>query len=424
MTTGMQRLNLFWRYGIAAVSFIVYMSWASVSVGQSQPSWEEILRRYEEAMSRVRTVDVQYEMVSSRDSDPTPVESRSQVRWSHESANRCRVSIQGQVRDGKSTFRLAADHLLMADKVYDYRNAEVVSGASDRPEIPQIRGSIWPIKSATDRQKAHQGVAMHINSFIAQVIYKHESLSEPRRTLREMLRESERKFGSHAVQVSQEMVQDALCWKISYRHPGGVFQGRAFSGDMRQSLYFDPAANYLIRKEEDQGKAFPDDVCEYHNVAEVTKIKNCGDGIFFPEEIDYSDGGTSRWTLTVRVTSVTINQPIPEDRWDFRFPEGILVQEGSSFPGQGEQLRDASQDRIHVVGANGKFVQSFLLGSAEFQNYTAAMLKQHQRQLTHQRTRIALSAGGILLLVLVCGVVWTLRRGRTSTAGPMNHVPR
>ncbi len=83
-----------------------------------------------------------------------------------------------------------------------------------------------------------------------------------------------------------------------------------------------------------------------YSTKEVVEYQDCGHGLFFPKKLetrmlgetlkpDFKKGGYC--FTTIEITKLSINEPMPADAFDFRFPENLLVhqvvpgKEGSNF---------------------------------------------------------------------------------------------
>jgi hypothetical protein len=83
-------------------------------------------------------------------------------------------------------------------------------------------------------------------------------------------------------------------------------------------LYFDPSVNYLIRKEVLKSG-------NYVREHEVVQFKECAPGLFFPQRINgREDNGKS----TTVLSDIHVNQALPADIFDFRYPAGVYLSDG------------------------------------------------------------------------------------------------
>jgi hypothetical protein len=96
--------------------------------------------------------------------------------------------------------------------------------------------------------------------------------------------------------------------------------------EFRHELWFDPQVNYLIRKAvvhltPRQG------TYGFVSTTVVKRFREVTPSAFFPEMLEgeghYADGRTSN--RTVKLSELSINEPLPNELWDFRFPSDCRV---------------------------------------------------------------------------------------------------
>ncbi len=83
-------------------------------------------------------------------------------------------------------------------------------------------------------------------------------------------------------------------------------------------VYFDPGVNYLIRKDVRRQGSFV-------NEQEVVQFKECGPGLFFPERISGRAADVKSSTV---LSDIRVNQPLPADVFNFRYPHNIVLSDG------------------------------------------------------------------------------------------------
>jgi hypothetical protein len=103
-------------------------------------------------------------------------------------------------------------------------------------------------------------------------------------------------------------------------------------------LFFDPQAGYLVRKMEQLALAAGDAstsqvLTPRFTVLEATDIQAFPDGVFLPVKLSYRAyadpddvGKTPVLESIISVKDLIINQPLPRDAFDFRFPENAIVR--------------------------------------------------------------------------------------------------
>lgn len=130
-------------------------------------------------------------------------------------------------------------------------------------------------------------------------------------------------------------------WKLEMEHPD-TRHGGSESGQIVE-VYLDPEAGYLIRSlVVHHPVSNPEDPTEVPLRAErdVTKFQRHGDGVYFPVEAEFRlypvgllEG---RPSLVQRLvgSKITVNQTLPVDAMDFRFPEHAVVNETPAVNGK------------------------------------------------------------------------------------------
>lgn len=90
---------------------------------------------------------------------------------------------------------------------------------------------------------------------------------------------------------------------------------------------------------------------------EIQEFQDCGHGVFFPKRVQYhlmgeTEQGSSGNGLfiTQTATKLAVNTPLPNDAFDFRFPENILVQ---------QQLQADGSSKLLLWGADNKPAKEF-----------------------------------------------------------------
>jgi len=96
-------------------------------------------------------------------------------------------------------------------------------------------------------------------------------------------------------------------------------------GNWSIEIFLDPAANYLIWKEERQVET--QSAGTYRHAAEVTGFQEHQPGVFLPTGVQNKSFQGDQETLSVTTTlsAVRVNEPIPESMFRLRFPHNALV---------------------------------------------------------------------------------------------------
>lgn len=89
-------------------------------------------------------------------------------------------------------------------------------------------------------------------------------------------------------------------------------------------IHFDPSVNYLIRKTVYVHANGP-----YRIEDEVVSFKECSPGLFFPERLVGRSGpeGNYNFNHTTVISEIRINQPLPENVFHLRYPEGVVFDD-------------------------------------------------------------------------------------------------
>jgi len=91
-------------------------------------------------------------------------------------------------------------------------------------------------------------------------------------------------------------------------------------------VHFDPSVNYLVRK-----TIYTTATKEgtYSREDEITKFKECGSGVFFPEEHVGRSGLDPNFdfTHTTVISEIQVNQTLPDDTFTLRYPDGVFIRD-------------------------------------------------------------------------------------------------
>ncbi len=171
-------------------------------------------------------------------------------------------------------------------------------------------------------------------------------------------------------------------------------------GTTRTELWFDPNVNYLVRKEVIHGTV---DGKRNRNEKEVVRFKEVSPAIFFPEEVSarrYVDGQLDG-NYTRTFSDIRINQPLPSDTFQLRYPPGI-------------ELLDFVQDKAFKVEADGRLTElkdrrlnhGPVRASQLFKGRTLSHAATQEEPKSFTRWILPAS----LLLLVVAAGIWVLRR--------------
>ncbi|GIW92999.1 MAG: hypothetical protein KatS3mg110_1040 [Pirellulaceae bacterium] len=373
---------------------------SGLSAQLSSLTWQQIVQKHEQALERLESFDVQYREVTLDEKGNTVSTSDCRItRWDSRS-ERCTLHTAFAIPGQPSTS--IVDLFIQGDRFYKYDEVFVDQKRS-RPPFAVV-GSFGRLQSTDDQQ----ALLWHRRAR-SQLLLEHVLVGDPPRTLSEEIRDSEAMFGAASVEVAQESVGGAACWRITYRNPGQVHHGQLYGRGDRISLFFDPQANFLMRRElyvqnavDGTGQTVTD-----KEVLEFTKI---GEGVFFPRktQIINKTPQSERRTI-VQVEHLHVGLPIDESRRDFQFPEGTMAVEYKSWSRHTEV--PSPDDLIHLVGAGGKFVRTFVLGSEEFIRFRSEQIGDVRLKASAQRRRLAWSAIALVVLVLgICAYSYWHRR--------------
>jgi hypothetical protein len=168
----------------------------------------------------------------------------------------------------------------------------------------------------------------------------------------------------------------------------------------RDELWFDPQVNYLVRK---QVRHAGDTRAEH----EVVRFKEAAPGIYFPEEVQSRvfRNGKQDTTFVNRFSEIRVNQPLPADTFEWRFPTAIRVYdyvENKAFQvetdGRWRQLKD------------WRLVPGLMPHSRAVKVAEATVTREEPQSATRWILPL-----GLLMLGLGClGLVWRWWKARSA----------
>jgi len=90
-------------------------------------------------------------------------------------------------------------------------------------------------------------------------------------------------------------------------------------------IHFDPSVNYLIRRTLYKAKLENGGILRREE--KVLEFHECAPGLYFPAQIAGNyEVDAKPWTShTAEITDLKVNQPLPKDIFDLRFPHGITM---------------------------------------------------------------------------------------------------
>lgn len=139
----------------------------------------------------------------------------------------------------------------------------------------------------------------------------------------------------------ERLVTDAsLCRRIERRRINGkemiaaeLFfdQSKDREGSWIVEVFFDPAANFLVRK-----TIYTMVGGDLRREAETSEFQECAPGVFFPRTIAGTTEASGKvWaTHSTKITDVRINERIPAEMFILRYPHGVVLTDdirGTSY---------------------------------------------------------------------------------------------
>ncbi|HUE72823.1 MAG TPA: hypothetical protein VMP01_18200 [Pirellulaceae bacterium] len=186
--------------------------------------------------------------------------------------------------------------------------------------------------------------------------------------------------------------------KLTMQHPdtkaGGKFR------DTVISVILDPAS-YMITEMEIQ---LPETALgvKSRQVLHVQKFREFADGAVLPEKVtanSYHQGGSGVNELTMVTAKSTVNQELPADALDFRFPEGAMVYDHATLRG--------GKVTVHVWGPDGRPARSLSDMSELGPPPSDADARQNNRGWV---SYAVYGIGGPVVIGLVLFLLWRRRK--------------
>lgn len=109
----------------------------------------------------------------------------------------------------------------------------------------------------------------------------------------------------------REMIVVALAVEMTVRERVGVWD---------VEIHFDPGVNHLVRK-----TIYT--IGGLRHEDEVVRFKECAPGLFFPERVvrNSTEDGKPYGGSTTEFFDIRVNQPLPADIFQFRYPHGVML---------------------------------------------------------------------------------------------------
>lgn len=143
-------------------------------------------------------------------------------------------------------------------------------------------------------------------------------------------------------------IDKKLFYVISIRF--GKLAGLKNGAETTLEIHLDPSNNYLVRK---ANVAF---VNGSRREEEVIQFKEYQPGHYFPEKVvskSINQAGKVTATIESVFSNIQINQPLPEDSFQFQFPPGILMNDHlTNSKYQADEEGNPLSDPIHQPKEN------------------------------------------------------------------------
>jgi hypothetical protein len=171
-------------------------------------------------------------------------------------------------------------------------------------------------------------------------------------------------------------------------------------------IQFDPAVNYLVRRVTYTTSGEKGRICRENEIAE---FKECTPGVYFPERArgrTVTEGGKPFFTYSVVLSDIQVNEPLPDDVFRFRYPEGVI-------------LTDSIRGTSYRVDANGNRISpETLMGNVPPPPEGEPALAHPGRETQEEprpatRWIMPVSLG----MLALGGILFVVRRWRTAARG-------
>jgi hypothetical protein len=279
------------------------MSWACVGLvsllAAIDADCQALIEANTQAIGLVRTIQVHYTIASTGRGKKQSTE----IWWAREGTRERIRRVGGHIEPTADGRPRDIEDILIDGPVYKWLS-------NWDPKRPQ---KITPTKQGTVR--AWTGPQTNVNKATItpsqQLHFEVDFL--PRRTLRELANVSTQVTCQRSVQVDGRELS-----LISLECP----EDSGTLGKRHVDVYLDPAAGYMMRKVVVNapsvriGKGPPMSISD---VREVLEFEDFGNGVFVPTRIRL--GSLKHWGAELKVTSLKVNEPIPPDTFELRWPK-------------------------------------------------------------------------------------------------------
>jgi hypothetical protein len=293
--------------------------------GQANVDQATAVKAQSGALATIRSFDVSYDCYyqTPADGGAWSAEAKSLAkRWSKNGVlERCRLEGFGRLR-------------IFNDSFFDGTRVSMLSGWNphDPPKITprsqqRVRAAIQPTSEFEDGTRSALDFLFAFRLMGAQS--KDGTQFDEIRTLEKLVAQSPKVD----LRVEPPAGKQGTLIVLTVAAPG-------VGDDPPNGNYFvivlDPAVNYMVRRVEGHNLKFPLTLpgrgrVKQHAVfeREVTRFRNFGEGAFFPVEVQERTIQQSTHTVVSKArivaTTIVVNQPLPKDAFDFRFPNNAVV---------------------------------------------------------------------------------------------------
>ncbi len=349
----------------------------------------KLVKAHESTIGLIHQFDAQFEIWNSIPADASAVLS-GKSRWTRKD-NLERVRTVDFVRHGGPD---EVEKKLFADQFDDGKEVRVLKGWDPEHPVqlsPQYQNGVnaflerHPLQQQTTRDPA----PLLLLSF-RDVTDSHEL----RLSLRQLVQRAKAVEVRGDIKREAGIDKDLIClriWRDINKKEGGALSGRYFD------VFLDPHVGMMARKlvnHHDQytwpgGEKLP--WAEW--VHEVKAFHNVGDGVFFPTESELrvyrSDRKTPTAIIQIKPKTLTMNQSLPEDALDFRFPENAMVV-----------LEEGGKRKVYLWGPNNEPVRT-ITSTTEVLEAQREFEKKHNIHNPRSRGYVVwfLYSSGVLLAI-------------------------
>ncbi len=359
----------------------------------------KLIRAHESALGLIHQFDIQFEIWHS-DPEKTAVLTGTS-RWARKGDLERIRAVDFVRRDGSGE----VEKVKFADQLDDGKQLRVLKGWDPEHPValsPKYQGGV---NAFLERHPFQQHTARDPAPLLLLSFRDLTDSRELRLSLRELVKQAkdvEVRGGVNREDGADKGLVSLRIWRDINKNEGRSRCGRYFD------VFLDPHVGMMARKlvnHHDQyawptGEKIP--WAEW--VYEVKTFHDAGDGAFFPVESELgvyrSDRKDPTAVIQFKPKTFTVNQPLPDDALDFRFPENTMVIS-----------EEGGKRTLYLWGPNNEPVRT-ITTSAE------TLEAQREFEATHsiqspsaRRYRVwTLAASGVLLAVMLVLLGIRLRR--------------